>query len=318
MEANLIGEPQRSMKPKRFQNLTLRCIKGTPIDSIHTRTLQEIGFPVEAPMQPDFQHSPSYERYFSKLYSSPYSELHAVEKRYILDLLQCRSREKAFQHILSELSRYDVRADELIAGLTCGCVYQFSVEDAQTMLDEFIFIIEELLPRQLSDLYYSFDIEPNPAHGVFFDIASEQLKLQKYEDRNRNNFGQFVTHVSDGVRKRILSDETFQSIYLTTCSTKSIINEVFSDMPYSEFGESGQDRRLREIENGVFRLSRQYRYERIECHADQGICSGFRVIEHDQPVLDILYLSAELYRNAPNYEKWLSQVQGGTDQDNSL
>lgn len=290
---------------RTFQNLTHKCIKGIPIDEVQTRTLQEIGFPVEASSQPDFQHSLLFNRYFTKLYDSPYSVIHTVEKQYIKCLLESGNREIAFNHVLTELSPFGITVDELIVGLTSGCVYSLTAEEAETMLDEFIFIIEAMLPRQLSDIYYSFDIEPNPAHGVFFDMASEQLKLPRHTNRSKNNYGQFISHTQDGVKERILSGETFQSIYLTTCATKTIINEAFSGISRVECEENGQDLDLRRMENGLFRLSRQYHYGQTEFCSEYGICSGFTVYEQDKPVIEVVYLSEQSYHKKSDYDAWL-------------
>lgn len=289
-----------------FQNLTYKCIKGIPIDEVQTRTLQEIGFPIDAPKQPNFLHSLLFDSYFSKLCDTPYSVVHTVEKQYVRHLLECGSRKIAFNHVLRELSEYGITPDELIVGLTSGCVYSFTSEEAQTMLEEFIFIINMMLPRQLSDIYYSFDIEPNPAHGVFFDMASERLELPRHTNRSKNNYGQFISHTQDGVKFRILSGETFQSIYLTTCATKTIINEVFSGISRVECEENGQDRDLRKMENGLFRLSRQYRYEQVELCTEHGVCTGYTVYEQDEPVLEVVYLSEQCYRTNPDYDAWLS------------
>ena len=277
-----------------FSHLTYKCIKGLPIDDVKARTLREIGFPVDAPEQPNYLHSPLLSSYFSKLYDTPYSIIHTVEKLYIRQLLRAGNREEAFNRVLNTLSEYGITTDELIVGLTSGCVFSFSSEEAQTMLDEFYFIIKTLLPRQLSDLYYSFDIEPNPAHGVFFDIASEELELQRYTDRRKNNCGQFVSHTQDGVKKRILSGETFQSIYLSTCATKTMINAVFSDISRADCEENGLDRDYMKIENALFRLSKQYRYVLTE--------KGFMVYAQDKPVLEVIYLSEQCYQANPDYD----------------
>lgn len=283
-----------------FSHLTYKCIKGLPIDEVKTRTLREIGFPVDAPEQPNYLHSPLLSSYFSKLYDTPYSIVHTVEKLYIRQLLQTGSREAAFNRVLNTLAEYGITTDELIIGLTSGCVFSFSSENAQTMLDEFYFIVKTLLPRQLSDLYYSFDIEPNPAHGVFFDIASEELELQRYTDRRKNNYGQFVSHTQDGVKKRILSGETFQSIYQSTCATKTIINEVFSDISRSECEDHDQDRDYKRLENALFRLSKLYRYMPTE--------NGFTVYMQDKAMLEVFYLSEQCYRSNPDYDAQIDRL----------
>lgn len=244
-----------------FTNIKLRCIKGIPIDSVQTRTLSEIGFPIEAQKQPDLSHSAAYNNFFHKLYETPYSIVHTVEKMYVQYLTELRSKDLAFDATLNDLRRYGVTPDELISGLLSGCVYSLNAEEADIYLEEFIFIIKRMLPRQLSDIYYSFDIEPNPAHGVFFDLAVEKLGIPKYTDRMQNNYGQFISHTADGVKDRILNGESFQSIYINTCATKTIINDAFRSLSYEAIKASGQSIQQRCIEHAIFGLSRQYTYE---------------------------------------------------------
>lgn len=270
-----------------FTNIKLRCIKGIPIDSVQTRTLSEIGFPVEAQRQPDLSRSAAYNNFFQKLYESPYSIVHTVEKMYVQHLTELRSKDLAFDATLNELSQYGVTSDELISGLISGCVYSLSAEEADIFLEEFIFIIKRMLPRQLSDIYYSFDIEPNPAHGVFFDLAVKKLGIPKHTDRMQNNYGQFISHTADGVRQRILNGESFQSIYTNTCATKAIINDTFRSLSYEAIKASGQIIHQRRIEHAIFCLSRQYTYE---ISSGQFVRSFDYIIhENNKEVLAILY-----------------------------
>ena len=272
-----------------FTNIKLRCIKGIPIDSVQTRTLSEIGFPVEAQRQPDLSHSAAYNNFFQKLYESPYSIVHTVEKMYVQYLIELRIKDLAFDATLNELRQYGVTSDELISGLISGCVYSLSAEEADIFLEEFVFIIENMLPRQLSDIYNSFDIEPNPAHGVFFDLAVKNLGIPKYTDRMQNNYGQFISHTDDGVKRRILSGESFQSIYTNTCATKTIINDAFRSLINDAVMASGQISHQRRIEHAIFGLSRQYTYE---ISRDQFTRSFDYVIrENGKDVLAILYFT---------------------------
>ena len=123
-----------------FTNIKLRCIKGIPIDSVQTRTLSEIGFPVEAQRQPDLSHSAAYNNFFQKLYESPYSIVHTVEKMYVQYLIELGIKDLAFDATLNELRQYGVTSDELISGLISGCVYSLSAEEADIFLEEFVFL----------------------------------------------------------------------------------------------------------------------------------------------------------------------------------
>ena len=274
-----------------FTNIKLRSIKGIPIDSVQTRTLSEIGFPIEVQKQPDLSHSAAYNNFFQKLYDSPYAVVNTVEKMYIKYLTELRSKDIAFDATLKDLRQYGLTPDELISGLISGCVYSLSAEEADIYLEEFIFIIKKMLPRQLSDIYYSFDIEPNPAHGVFFDLAVEKLGILKYTDRMQNNYGQFISHTAAGVKERILNGESFQSIYTKTCATKTIINDAFRSLSYEAIKASGQSIPQRRIEHAIFGLSRQYTYETSRVQIARSY--DYIIRENDKDVLAILYFVEE-------------------------
>ncbi len=282
-----------------FTNIKLRCIKGIPIDRVQTRTLSEVGFPVEAQRQPDLSRSVAYNNFFQKLNKSSYSIVHSVEEMYVQHLIEQRSKDLAFDATLNELRQYGVTSDELISGLISGCVYSLSAEEADIFLEEFVFIIENMLPRQLSDIYYSFDIEPNPAHGVFFDLAVKNLGIPKHTDRMQNNYGQFISHTDDGVKRRILNGESFQSIYINTCATKTIISNAFHDLSYDAVMASGQTVYQRRIELAIFSLSRQYNYE---INRDQfSKAFDYIIRDNDKNVLAVLYFVEEKNEGRNDY-----------------
>ena len=270
-----------------FQNITFRCIKGIPIDSVQTRTLVEMGFPVDAPKQAE-RISSSLQNYYWKLDDSPFSVIGRVESEYISGILLGKSREESFAEVLSLLSPYGIFPNELIAGLVSGCVFDLTEQEVRTMLDEFIFIIENLLPRQLSDIYYSFDIEPNPAHGVFFKIAAERLNLSVgVNDQLLENRKPF-TYTATGVEKLIRGGQTFLSIYKSTCATKELIKEAY--YRYAETidfdGDAGA---LLRIESVLFGLSKKYCYEPKAYLGDDFVTFDFVVYEGECPVIAIDY-----------------------------
>lgn len=271
-----------------FQNLTYKCIKGKPLDDVVCRTLTEIGFPVDAPTQPS-----GFDRYlgncFWKLSDSDYSVIGAVETAYIKRLLVNQNREQSFDEVLELLSPYEITRDELRARLICGCVFDLTPAEAQMMLEEFEFIICRMLPRQLSDIYYSFDIAPNPAHGVFFELVVEELALPRHLNCNKNNYRQFISHTQDGVKLRIASGETLLSIYQTTCATKEIIKNAYSD--FLNDPHLIQEKKLpsRHIEMALFGLARKYEYQIYNNPFGTAADFDFVVYESGRPVLAIDY-----------------------------
>lgn len=275
-----------------FQNLTLRCIKGQPISDVVCRRLTDMGFPVDAPRQSD-KISAEFDSYYWKLSDSEYSVCGRVETEYVSRLLEYKDREKSFNEVLSLLSQYGITESELAAGLTYGCVYELSVLDAETLFKEFVFIIETLLPRQLSDIYYSFDIEPNPAHAVFFDMIAKQMGLARYTDRHKNNYGQFVSHTSKGVCERIMQGESLLSIYESTCATKEIIKSSYSDVMKTCRNGRPLNATLLKIEAALFGLARKYRYSRISNLPSSDEKFDFVVCEDETPIIAIDYLGED-------------------------
>lgn len=276
-----------------FPNLSLKCIKGQPINDVVCRTLAEIGFPADVPPQPQ-ENKFVYHHYWEKLSDTEYCVCGRVETEYIELLLQTRSREESFAIMLERLSPYDITPHDLTLDLVMGCVFDLTVEEAETLLDEFIYIIKVLLPRQLSDIYYSFDIAPNPAYAVFYDIAVDRLKLERYTNHSQNNYGQFITHVQDGVKERILRGETLYSIYHNTCATKEIIKKAYSEVAHTA------DRTWREIDLGrievaLFGLSKKYSYKPNDVLPGYAETFDFIVYEESIPVIAIDYWGVEYF-----------------------
>ena len=280
-----------------FENIDFRCIKGIPKSSVETRTLSEMGFPVDAPPQPDMSLNLDFINYASKVFSVPLSTLPPIEKFYLKSLLETRSREKAFALALSELASTNMTAAELTAGFRSNCIFDLEASDAETLIEEFVFIIKELLPRQLSDVYYSFDLEPNPAYSIFFDLAAEKLNLQKYDVWDDPRYGQFVSHTEEGISKRFEAGESLISIYQNTCATKEIIKDTISKTPHNTYDA---------IEVILFSLSKQYSYIRKKENSDEP--ADFYVYKDGAKILNIIFLSQLEYDHIDDYEQYLSEL----------
>lgn len=277
-----------------YPNLSLRCIKGQPINDVVCRTLAEIGFPADVPPQPQ-ETSSIYHHYWEKLSDTEYSVCGRVEIEYIELLLQTQSREESFVIMLDRLSSYDITQHDLTLNLVSGCVFDLTAEKAETLLDEFIYIIKVLLPRQLSDIYYSFDIAPNPAYAVFFEIAVKRLGLERHTNISKNNYHQFVSHVQDGVKERILRGETLYSIYRSTCATKEIIKNAYSEVAHSQNDRTWREIDLGHIEVALFGLSKKYSYIPNCSLNGNDKTFDFIVYEEGIPVIAIDYWGTEYF-----------------------
>lgn len=287
-----------------FSNVKFNCIKGVPTDKIDTKSLSELGFPIDAPIQPNLLNNPYLDGFFNKLYETPFSVVGAVEKMYVRYILDGENVNSAFEHTLFELQKYGITNEELAAGLRSGCVYDLTADEVLLLLEEFVYLIETRLPRQLSDLYYSFDIRPNPAHAVFFDLAADKLNIERYTDRTNNNCGQFVNYTSDSLLKRIASGECFQSIYRNTCVTKRMISDAWREFCRDKTNIMHCAYHLRKIELAIFELSNEYSYSVGKAPEEYGIFCIYD--KNGTKVLTVSYLSLGLFYDECDYDYDLS------------
>ena len=280
-----------------FENIEFKCIKGIPINSVETRMLTEMGFPVDVPTQPDMSHSIAFYNYVSKISEYPFPLLSFVEKHYIKSLIETKSKDEAFKITLDYLKLTNVVSEELEAALQSSCISELNAVEAETLIEEFIYIISNLLPRKRSDIFYSFDIEPNPAYAIFFDLAVEQLGLKACEDKDAPWYGQFIEHTKNGIIKRFESGETLLSIYNKTCATKELIKDTISNVPHNTYDS---------IEIALFSLSKQFSYTRIENTAEYA--ADFVVYKEGEKILNIIFLSEEELDHIDDYKKYLSEL----------
>ena len=280
-----------------FENISFQCVKGIPKSDVERRKLSDMGFPVDVPDQPDMSENLDFVHYASKIFDSPFPVEGSLGKFYINTLIETKSRDKAFELVLQVLSPVSITASELKAGLQSSCLYELEAEEAEVLIEEFVFIINELIPRQITDVYDSFDIEPNPAYCVFFDLADKRLKLEKYNNQSVPWHGQFVSHAEDGVRQRFLAGESLLSIYGSTCATKTLIKDALLYVPHSVYDS---------IELILFSLSKQYGYKRIESKGET--LAGFEIYQNGDKVLNIVFLPKEELDLIEDFEKYLSEL----------
>ena len=278
-----------------FENIQFNCIKGISIHNVKPRMLSDMGFPVDVPLQPE--SSIDYSNYLSKVFDSPFSKTDFVEKFYIKTLLETRCRKTAFEATLLKLNSTKITVDELIADLKSCCLFDLEASDFEMLIEEFIFIINKLLPRQLSDIYYSFDIKPNPAYALFFDLAVDQLNLTKCDDQSAPCYGQFIEHTVEGIKHRFNSGETLISIYEKSCATKTLIKDTISNIPHNTYDT---------IELVLFSLSKQFYYTRTKDTAQYA--ADFVVYKDGEKILNIIFLSEDELDHIDDYKQYLSEL----------
>lgn len=95
--------------------------------------------------------------------------------------------------------------------------------------DEFIYLIEELLPRNLQDLFYKVGLEPCQAYWKIFEGTVRRFNIPRYEDHNDSNYGKFIDFAETGIENLWRKGYTFTEIYECTCVTKTMINDLYLD-----------------------------------------------------------------------------------------
>ena len=70
-----------------FENIEFKSIKGISINSVKTRMLGEMGFPVDVPPEPDMSHNIAFFNYASKIFEYPFTLSNDVFQYYIESLI---------------------------------------------------------------------------------------------------------------------------------------------------------------------------------------------------------------------------------------
>ena len=86
----------------------------------------------------------------------------------------------------------------------------------KAIVNEFVFLIERVLPRNIQDLFYRIALDPRPAYWKFFDMAANLMQLERYTDHNKSNYGQFVDHVQKGIEDMIVSNRRLSRAYFSS------------------------------------------------------------------------------------------------------
>ena len=56
-------------------------------------------------------------------------------------------------------------------------VGDLSKEQLENLVEEFIFLIDELLPRDIQDLFYKATLDPRQAYWNLFEMAAKKMQL---------------------------------------------------------------------------------------------------------------------------------------------
>lgn len=280
---------------REFSGVSFICRK-THDGEIPRRTLKEMGFPTDVPVVEAHRFDLLRDRLSDKLYETPFMEIGSVCRTYLRFLIQRRDRSAAFYLTLQMLAKYHVTSEELQHELEqCG-IDSLTAEDADTLCDIFVYLIETLLPRQIGDLFVDFGLQTHPSYHIFFSLAAEKLGIEVCKDYNDSRCGQLIGSTTAGVAKLILAGQSLQQIYENTCATKKHIHNAVSQLylySWETWEEAQLSFDLLQIEDALFSLSRRYRYERQYAVDSWSSTFDFAVFDGNRIILLIDCLGEE-------------------------
>ena len=144
--------------------------------------------------------------------NNPYPDFHVkfVKGQRIADVKTVMLRDMGFPHDLPDRdAEYKTLDQQLISQLE----------------DEFMYLIEELLPRNLQDLFYKVGLEPCHAYWQIYEGAVRKLQIPRVENHNDSDYGKFIGFVEAGIEKLWRKGYSLTEIYECTCATKAMISE---------------------------------------------------------------------------------------------
>lgn len=141
-------------------------------------------------------------------------------------------------------------------------IAELSKEQYENLVEEFIFLIDELLPRDIQDLFYKATLDPRQAYWKLFEEAARRMHLPYYLNCHRDEAHGNYPNISDGIRQFLYEGRTLADIYLNTCITKEmVIDELDYIYTVEQFSDECRDSKLFPVEVALFELSK-YNYKK--------------------------------------------------------
>ena len=132
----------------------------------------------------------------------------------------------------------------------------------ENLVEEFIFLIDELLPRDIQDLFYKVTLDPRRAYWKLFEEAARRMQLPYYLNCHRDEAKGCYPNISDGIRGFIYEGRTLADIYLNTCVTRQmILEDIDYDYTCLSFSDDENEGLLFPAEFALFKMS-IYNYKR--------------------------------------------------------
>ncbi len=152
-------------------------------------------------------------------------------------------------------------------------INELSKEQLDNLVEEFIFLIDELLPRDIQDLFYKATLEPRRAYWKLFEMAARKMQLSCYLNIHRDTATDYY-NITDGIIGFYQEGRTIADIYKNTCITKTMLLDVLDSHALLNGYIDAADREVQQllpIELALFRISK-YNYKRFvpveECARD--------------------------------------------------
>lgn len=221
-----------ALEPSRkYPDFKVRFVKGQHIDEVETITLNDMGLPIDTlEYKKDFFVDKQLLSSFYQKTNDTAFYIREASEFYIDALLKTGDKNEAFSRLFSKAKEFDVNKNELIAYLQSEEIYTLSAEEANGILEEFIFIIEKLLPRHIQDLYYFLGLDTRPSYWLFFRLAAKKVGIYGHTDKEKDAA---YNYVQKWIAKHISAGVSLKDIYKYTCATKTMIKDTVESMSFN-------------------------------------------------------------------------------------
>lgn len=139
---------------------------------------------------------------------------------------------------------------------------ELSKELYENLVEEFIFLIDELLPRDIQDPFYKATLAPRRAYWKLFEEAARRMQLLYYLNCHRTDANGDYGNIKAGIEYFLREGRSMTDIYLNTCITKEMLLDVVDWSIGPELVSDERIRRLLYVELVLFKSSK-YNYERL-------------------------------------------------------
>ncbi len=198
-------------------------------------------------------------------------------------------------------------------------VGELSKELYENLVEEFIFLIDELLPRDIQDLFYKATLDPRRAYWKLFEEAARRMQLPYYLNCHRDEAKGNYPNISAGIESFVQEGRSLADIYLNSCVTKEMVSDAIDSVYFlvdsvEDYMEDSRMNPLFAVEAALFRMSK-YTYKLREKLSDgAGIADLVLYNKENKPELIVMRKVVE-----PDYDElWDGEVDLNADYNEEL